>query len=203
MLTEAKHSKGQMYEIYKPHNGKPFLSPIYDKKYKKIIKDEYQQIRNTLKIHPKYVKMAEITFQEIANEINQPRNNITFIGIHHRQSDMDGFMKNYNGRILKKDFFYDIMNKLRKLYNPPIAFLYVSDEMIRGKDLFRLEMKELPNDLFFVGRGNSKKPEDIGHDFALMVHSNHTISTWGSFSHWMAVLNHGNKYGVSSMHGFL
>ena len=190
-----------MYELYKPHDGKPFLSPIYSKKYKKTIKAEYQQIRNTLKIHPRFVKMAEKTFQNVAKEMNQPRNNITFIGIHHRQSDMDAFMKKYNGKILKKDFFYDMMKKSRQLYNPPIAFLYVSDDMIRGKELFRLEMNEL-DDLFFVGRGNSKNIDDIGHDFALVVHSNHTINTWGTFSHWLAVLNTGEKHVISALHGY-
>ena len=101
----------------------------------------------------------------------------------------------------KKDFFYDNMKKSRQLHNPPIAFLYVSDDMIRGKELFRLEMNEL-DDLFFVGRGNSKNIDDIGHDFAQVVHSNHTINTWGTFSHWLAVLNTGEKHVISALHGY-
>ena len=197
----SNHSKGQMYQMF-PSTGKPFLPPIYDEKYKKFIKAEFVNLRHILKIHPKYVKMARKTFQKVAKKLKHPVSNITFVGIHHRQSDMDNFVKKYNGWDFKKDFFYDIMAKLRKLYPHPIAFLYVSDDMLRGKNLFRFESKKL-KDLFFVGKGNSKKPGDIGHDFALMVHSNHTISTWGSFSHWSAVLNHGDKYGVPTMHGFL
>ena len=91
----------------------------------------------------------------------------------------------------------EISTKLFPLY----LLTYTEVQHIR-KNLFRFEIKAL-KDLFFVGRGNSQKVDDIGHDFALMVHSNHTISTWGSFSHWMAVLNHGEKYGVPAMHGFL
>ena len=190
-----------MYQMF-PSTGKPFLPPIYDERYKKFIKAEFVNLRHILKIHPKYIKMARKTFQKVAKKLSYPVGNITFVGIHHRQSDMDNFVKKHNGWEFKKDFFYGIMTKLRKLYPPPIAFLYVSDDMLRGKNLFRFEIKAL-KDLFFVGRGNSQKVDDIGHDFALMVHSNHTISTWGSFSHWMAVLNHGEKYGVPAMHGFL
>ena len=62
-------------------------------------------------------------------------------------------------------------------------------------------MNEL-DDLLFVGRGNSKNIDDIGHDFAQVVHSNHTINTWGTFSHWLAVLNTGEKHVISALHGY-
>ena len=82
-------------------------------------------------------------------------------------------------------------------FSSSIAFLYVSDDMTKGKILFKKYKK---NDLFFVGTGNGDNPDDIGHDFALLVHSNHTVTSHGSFSLWAHILNNGDNY---SEYGFV
>ena len=48
-------------------------------------------------------------------------------------------------------------------------------------------------DIFEIGNGDNK--EDVGHDFALLVHSNHSVTTLGSFSRWVSILNDGDTYG--------
>ena len=92
--------------------------------------------------------------------------------------------------------FYDAMESFREEYHP-VAFLYVSDDMAKGKILLKKNKKK---DLFFVGTGNGDNPDDIGHDFALLVHSNHTVTSHGSFSLWAHILNNGDNY---SEYGFV
>ncbi len=68
-----------------------------------------------------------------------------------------------------------------------MAFLYVSDDMEWGRDNLSAD------DLFFVGDG-TETDEGIGVDLALMVYSNHTIITRGTFSMWAAMLCGGEYY---------
>ena len=48
---------------------------------------------------------------------------------------------------------------------------------------------------FFKGNGDHDDEDDVGHAFALLVHSNHTVTTLGSFSLWGSILNGGDNYG--------
>ena len=72
----------------------------------------------------------------------------------------------------------------------PVAFLYISDDMAWG----RKNIKDKHKDLFFVSSGDSQDSDSIGHDFALLVHSNATITTLGSFSLWGSILNGQDTY---------
>ena len=121
-----------------------------------------------------------------------PVNKITFVGIHHRRKDISDFAKQaFNEKPPKKSFFYAAMEHFREEYDP-VAFLYVSDDPDWGKK----NLKNKHKDLFFVGKINGDVEEDAaGHDFALLVHSNHSVTTLGSFSHWVSVLNGGDTYG--------
>ena len=91
---------------------------------------------------------------------------------------------------IKKSLFYDAMESYREDYDP-VAFLYVSDDMAWGKKLLKNKHK----DLFFVGMGDDADDDHVGHDFAVLVHSNNTVITQGSFSRWASILNNGDTYG--------
>ena len=71
-------------------------------------------------------------------------------------------------------------------------------------------MQKKSKDLFFVGKGKCKQTDNkceqkcteddnMGHDFALLVQSSHTITSEGSFSLWASVINKGRKYGVGKL----
>ncbi len=57
------------------------------------------------------------------------------------------------------------------------------------------------DDVFLGGSGNGDDPDQVAYDLALLVHSNHTIVTQGSFTMWAALLCGGDvltKYGLIS-----
>ena len=126
--------------------------------------------------------------------------------MHHRQTDMNELMKNLNGTVYDETLFYHYMKMIRKKFDP-VAFLYISDDMPMGYK----QMQKRTKDLFFVGKGICKQEIDKkrkykcnqdfnrGHDFALLVQSDHTITSEGSFSLWASVLNKGKKYGVGEV----
>ncbi len=70
-----------------------------------------------------------------------------------------------------------------------MAFLYVSDEMAYGKKHFK-KFK----DVHFMGSGNGNDMGKVAFDMALLVHSNHTIVSQGSFSFWSSMLCGGDVY---------
>ena len=180
-----------MYNLFPPKEDKAFIPPA-TQEYKKSRKEMYLHLRKKLKIKPRYVKSADETFLKVAQKMKIPVNKITFVGIHHRRKDISDFAKQaFNEKPPKKSFFYAAMEHFREEYDP-VAFLYVSDDPDWGKK----NLKNKHKDLFFVGKINGDAEEDAaGHDFALLVHSNHSVTTLGSFSHWVSVLNGGDTYG--------
>ena len=96
-------------------------------------------------------------------------------------------MSKFNKKPLKKSYFREAMNHFREECDTEkIAFLFVSDDMEWG----RKNLKNKHKDLFFVG-----KEDHVGHDFAVLVHSNHSVTSLGSFSTWVSILNTGDTYG--------
>ena len=199
----SHHSFGKMYELFPPQEYKKFVPPIYHPIYQTFSKDKYKYLHKHLKVYPKYIKAANKTLQKVAKKMKLPMERISFIGMHHRQTDMTEMVKLNNGTILDETLFYNSMKVIRKEFDP-VAFLYVSDDMSMGYKL----MQKRSKDLFFVGKGkceqNDNKCEqneddNMGHDFALLVQSTHTITSEGSFSLWASVLNKGRKYGVGKL----
>ena len=192
----SHHQKGKLYNLFPPKEDKPFIPPL-TKEYKISRIEMYMHLRKWLKIRPEYVKSAYETFRNVAKKMKTPVEKLTFIGIHHRRTDMGAFAKQeFNEKPLKKSYFYAAMEYFREEFNP-VAFLYVSDDAKWGKK----NIKNKHNDLFFVGKGegngdDEKAEEDAaGHDFALLVHSNHSVTSLGSFSRWVSILNGGDTYG--------
>ena len=79
-----------------------------------------------------------------------------------------------------------------------VAFVYVSDDMDWASDKF----KDV-NDLHFIGAGQNLDketekeivdPDAAAYDLALMVNSNHTIITRGTYTMWCAMLAGGEYY---------
>ena len=187
--SKSSHANGKMYNLYPPKDKQVFLPEITND-YKRARTKTYLYLRQTMKIKPKLVASAKETFQKVAKKMGAPLDKITFVGIHHRRADMGAFAKQaFNEKQPKKSFFYDAMDYFREEYNP-VAFLYVSDDMAWGKK----NLKNKHKDLFFVGKENGDNDEDVGHDFALLVGSNHTVTTLGSFSRWALILNGGDTY---------
>ena len=195
-----------MYELFPPHEYKTFLPPIFNPIYQIFSKDQYKYLHKCLKVYPKYIKAANKTLQKVAKKMKLPMENIVFVGMHHRQSDMTEMVKLNNGTIVNETLFYDSMKEIRKEFDP-VAFLYISDDMSMGYKLMHKRSK----DLFFVGKGkctqndNNKceqkcnEDDNRGHDFALIVQSSHTVTSEGSFGFWASVLNKGQKYGVGKL----
>ena len=225
VLENSPHASGKLYELFPPQEQKVFLPPK-DEAYRKFEKGIKVHLRNTLKILPNYVKMAQSTMTEIAKVMKKPSKEVTYVAIHHRQTDFKEFAKTvFKEKGFKKSYFYDAMENFREEVEPdPIAFLYVSDDMNAGKKF----LKNRKKDLFFVGKSMDKDAklqetsldlgydnyDAVGHDFAgighfyliykigtcfnlrkylflilVLVHSNATIVTHGSFSMWASILN--------------
>ena len=204
--NKSYHSFGKMYELFPPHERNPFIPPFDNPIYQTFTKDQYKNLHKRLKIYPKYLKAANKTFQKVAKKMKLRREKISFIGMHHRQTDMTELKKFQNETAYDETLFYHYMKVIRKKFDP-VAFLYISDDMPMGYK----QMQKRTKDLFFVGKGKCEQDIDKkrqhkcneddnrGHDFALLVQSNHTITSEGSFSLWASVLNKGQKYGVGEV----
>ena len=68
--------------------------------------------------------------------------------------------------------------------NKNVVFVYVSDDMKWG----RRKLKKLGENVFFIGCGDGEKPDCIGKDFAVLSSCNHTITTHGTFGHWVSII---------------
>ena len=205
--NKSYHSFGKMYELFPVQtNINPFIPPYQDPIYQKHTRDQYKYLHYRLKVYPKYLKAANRTLQKVAKKMKLTRKRIIFIGMHHRQTDMTELKKLGNETVYDETLFYHYMKVIRKKFDP-VAFLYISDDMPMGYK----QMQKRTKDLFFVGKGECKQEidkkrryeciedENRGHDFALLVQSNHTITSEGSFSLWASVLNKGQKYGVGEV----
>ena len=198
---KSHHAFGKMYELFPPQEYKKFVPPIFHPIYQTFSKDKYKYLHKHLKVYPKYIKAANKTLQKVAKKMKLPMERISFIGMHHRQTDMTEMVKLNDGIILDETLFYNSMKVIRKEFDP-VAFLYISDDMTMGYKLMHKRSK----DLFFVGKGKCKQndnkcneDENRGHDFALLVQSSHTVTSEGSFGFWASVLNKGQKYGVGKL----
>lgn len=142
------HAKGKIYELYPPKERKVFV-PEITKSYRKARTELYIFLRNHLKIKPKYVKNALETMKKVAVKMKIPFLKLSFVGIHHRRTDITAFSKAaFDEKPFKKSYFYDAMEFFREDY-APTAFLYVSDDPEWGKK----KLKNKHKDLFFVGKG--------------------------------------------------
>ena len=137
-----------MYNLFPPKEDKAFVPPV-TKEYKIARKKMYLHLRNQLEIKPEYVKSAQETFLKVAKKMKIPVKKITFVGIHHRRTDISAFASEaFNEKPPKKSYFYDAMEHFREEFDP-VAFLYVSDDPEWG----RKNLKNKHKDLFFVGKG--------------------------------------------------
>ena len=87
--NKSYHSFGKMYELFPPHERNPFIPPFENPIYQTFTKDQYQNLHERLKVYPKYLKAANKTFQKVAKKMKLSREKISFIGMHHRQTDMN------------------------------------------------------------------------------------------------------------------
>ena len=199
LLEDSQYRKGKLLNLYPPKEDKIFVPPV-TRDYKKARLATFKYMRQQMKIKPKYLKMAQQTFKNVADKMEISLEKLNFVCIHNRRTDFTAFAEQqFKEKPLKKSYFYDAMEHFREEYDNQVAFLYISDDMAWGKK----NIKNKHKDLFFVSSGDSQNADDIGHDFALLVHSNATITTQGSFSLWGSILNGGdtyNRYGPISRH---
>ena len=190
ILPHSKYKRGHLLNLYPPQEKQVFIPPA-TRDYKKARLDTYKHLREKLKIKPRFLAMARDTFRKVAARMKQPVEKLNFVCIHHRRTDFTEFAKStFNEKPLKKSYFYDAMDHFREEFDNLVAFLYISDDMAWG----RKNIKNKHKDLFFASSGNSEDEDSIGHDFALLVHSNATITTLGSFSLWGSILNGQDTY---------
>ena len=189
LQENSEYKQGKLLNLYPPQEQKIFTPPV-TREYKKARLATFKYMRHRMKIKPEYLDMAQKTFREVAEKMKIPPKELNFVTIHNRRTDMTAFAKQqFKEKPLKKSYFIDAMEHFREEYDNQVAFLYISDDMAWGR-------KQLKNikDIFFVSSGDSNNSEDVGHDFALIVHSNATITTQGSFSLWGSILNGGDTY---------
>ena len=191
IVADSKYKHGHLLNLYPPQEKQVFIPPA-TREYKKGRLDTYKYLRHKLKIRPEFVAKAQETFRQVADRMGTPVDKLNFVCIHHRRTDFTQFARStFNEKPLKKSYFYDAMEHFREEFDSePVAFLYISDDMAWG----RKNIKDKHKDLFFVSSGDSQDSDSIGHDFALLVHSNATITTLGSFSLWGSILNGQDTY---------
>ena len=91
---------------------------------------------------------------------------------------------------LYEEYFEDAIAYFKEEYGDPevdnknIVFVYVSDDMKWG----RRKLKKLEEQIFFVGCGDGDKTDCIGKDFGVLSSCNHTITTHGTFGHWVSLI---------------
>ena len=73
--------------------------------------------------------------------------------------------------------------------------MFVSDDMAWA----RKKISREHGDVFFVGRGEPDSDEAVGVDLALLVLSNATILSRGTFSSWAGFLNGGEYYNEAGL----
>ena len=90
---------------------------------------------------------------------------------------------------LYEDYFEDAVAYFKEEYGDSlmdynnVVFVYISDDMKWG----RRKLKKLGENIFYVGCGDGDNPDCIGKDFALLSSCNHTITTHGTFGHWVCL----------------
>ena len=88
---------------------------------------------------------------------------------------------------LYEDYFEDAVAYFKEEYGDSsvdsknVVFLYVSDDM----KWRRKKLEKLSENMFFVGCGDGEQHDCIGKDFAILSKCNHTITTHGTFGHWV------------------
>ncbi|XP_043914948.1 galactoside alpha-(1,2)-fucosyltransferase 2-like [Protopterus annectens] len=148
------------------------------------IRDE---IRQEFRMHDHLNEEAERYLQKIKGD----RKNTTFIAVHVRRGDYVRVMpKTWKGVIADKAYFEKAMAYFRNKYQEPV-FVVSSN----GIDWCKENINASMGDVYFSGDGSEGSP---GHDFAILVHCNHTILTVGTFGFWVAYLVGGEAIYLSN-----
>ena len=121
------------------------------------------------------------------------RQDITFVGVHHRRGDHISLQREGGLYMLGPGYFLDTMAWFREKYRR-VAFVYVSDDMkwaeeklvprLKTKDLFLAGMLQDPA----IAQDPSLSSLTAGYDLSLLASCNHTIQSHGSYSFWAGFL---------------
>ncbi|KAM9299443.1 galactoside alpha-(1,2)-fucosyltransferase 2-like [Gastrophryne carolinensis] len=167
------------------------------------ISGEYVQLFSytyswTIYHHIREEILREFTFHDFikqeANEyltkIRGDRKNVTFIGVHVRRGDYVKYMARLKGVVAHKGYFDQSMAYYRNKYKNPL-FVVTSN----GMDWCKENINNSLGDVHFAGDNDESSP---AHDFALLVHCNHTIMTIGSFGIWASYMTGGETIYLSN-----
>ena len=205
LVTDKKWLKGKLIEFYPPKKGyyqggyrpSEHVSDeqnMFNKAYVRHF-HENMVFRDNLKekIHKR--------LKDIAKEYyNKRPKYITYVGIHIRRTDYLKFAKNYYGLDpLTKDYFNDAMEYFKEEYKN-CMFIVASDDIKWAKENLDKENNKIyfsdqdpkfhkpPSDAEFEYEIVDNDLSKAAYDFALLTSCNHTISSRGSFSVWIAHL---------------
>ncbi|XP_073512106.1 galactoside alpha-(1,2)-fucosyltransferase 2-like [Phyllobates terribilis] len=143
--------------------------------------------------------LREFTFHDNIKEeannylsrLQEGRGNVIFVGIHVRRGDYLTIMPNvWKGVVADKQYLQTAMDYFRKKYQNPL-FIVASN----GMDWCKENINTTLGDVHFSGDGEESSPI---HDFALLVHCNHTIMTIGTFGYWAGYLSRGETIYLSN-----
>jgi len=120
--------------------------------------------------------------------------NITFIGIHSRQTDHLAYQRERGLVQLKASYYLEAMEIYRNIHTN-VVFVFISDNPGWGREV--LLQRTNAKDLFIAKDEHIElamdKVEEVGLDLALLTACNHTILSYGTFGFWAGFLAGGGS----------
>lgn len=142
----------------------------------RLVLEFYKDIRKEFVYRKDLQDRAQVVLHQ-ARKRRPFYSNITFVGIHVRQTDYIKYLKNvYGGTPATKDYFYKAMKYFEEKYKT-VVFVVTSDNI-----KWCLENLNVGSQVFFTSGRNS--PE---LDLVILSLCNHTIIDYGTYGVWAAV----------------
>ncbi|XP_048523989.1 galactoside alpha-(1,2)-fucosyltransferase 2 isoform X3 [Dendroctonus ponderosae] len=135
-----------------------------------------QDIRQEFHFNKEIRNKAQRVLLDLSRKL--PRKEYTFVGVHVRRTDYQGYLdRKYGEKLVTKAFFINAMNYFNSKYSNCL-FIYVSDDPGWCSKQFG-RMKNV-----FVASNENSPAEDM----AILSYCNHTIYDYGTFGEWGALL---------------
>ena len=141
-------------------------------------------LRNILRLKDEYKVSArkfleDITFQSGVCD------QLTIVSVHVRRGDYKTFIKQIGKKLVTKEFFTKAMHYARQNYEN-VLFIVISDDI----DWCRRNLGDSKNnDVYFSTSSSLSSETAVGLDLGLMMSSDVSILSHGTFGQWGALLS--------------
>ena len=201
LVTDKKWQKGKLIEFYPPEKGGYRPSEHVSDEQSMFNKAYVRYFHENMVFRDNLKEKIDKRLGDIAKEYyNKRPNDITYVGIHIRRTDYLKFAKEkYGFDPLTKEYFNDAMEYFKEEYKN-CMFIVASDDIKWAKK----NLDKENNNIYFSDQDPKfhKPPpgaeyiyeimdndlSKAAYDFALLTSCNHTISSRGTFSIWIALL---------------